>query len=415
MTPPEIQKISPSSPEDAKQKITDLFNQNFPGHNQNPFHYACAPGRVNIIGGHVDYNGGLVLPFAVDLKCYLLGKLNNTKNIINIVTSNMPAGNNTYQFDLDQRPFQPLGNENSHKWVNYIMGVIMEFHDQNILTGFDLAVHSEVPLGGGMSSSAAVEVGTYTFLESLFDAEIDPGQKAKNCQAAEHKYAGCPCGIMDQTISAKGQKNHLMVMNCEVLDKSYFVQVPEIADPNEKVVFLIINSNIKHELSGSEYPERRTACHLAAEKCEKPLLYQVTLDELTAAFEQGKIDQLTFNRARHVVTEAIRTPKAVEAFKTGDFTTAGQMITECHYSLKDDFECSCPETDLIVEICNAQPGCFGGRMFGGGFGGCCVCLVKQVAVDSIVEKVHAQFFEKFGVAATFYCSGVDEGAKRLHY
>ena len=412
------QIISASSPETCINSAVSLYKETFPEDNfdQSTLSKAFAPGRVNLIGGHTDYCQGFVLPLALSVRTYLVGKFNSTDDDqVSIVTSNIKAPNNKYSFSLND---VRNGNEaakitdktDPFRWANYVMGVVSHFHGScNLKKGFNLAIYSEVPLGGGVSSSASIEVGVYTFLENLTgDIAKSKAEKALNCQKAEHTYPGMPCGIMDQFISARGQKDQVLLIDCHKLDETRLIS---FTDKVPVPKFLISNTNVDHELASSEYPKRRDATIKAAKECNKESLRYTSMDELNKALEEQKIDQIIYNRAKHVINECARTLDAAAAIENGDYNKVGDLMHQAHDSLAKLYEVSCPESDFLVECLRDQNGVFGSRMVGGGFGGCTVSIIDgESDIDSIIEKTDQLYFEKFGRKATFYVSGPSEGA-----
>jgi galactokinase len=274
--------------------------------------------------------------------------------------------------------------------------------------GFDALVHSTVPLGGGLSSSAALEVATATLLETITGKKLDPVDKALLCQQAEHQYAGVPCGIMDQFVSVMGRKDHLLLLDC----RSRRTELVPMRDPS--VSLLVTNTNVKHELGGGQYAQRRAQCEAAAKILRVPSLRDATF----AALQQAKagMDDAVFRRARHVIAEIERTPRAARLLAASDWSAAGQAMYASHFSLRDDYEVSCPELDAVVEIARAmgeRGGVYGCRMTGGGFGGCTVALVKTDAVAAISEKISADYKKKTGIEATLFVSRPAAGAAVL--
>jgi len=360
----------------------------------------AAPGRVNIIGEHTDYNDGFVLPMAIERYTVIAADrpAKDTKQIqLRSTHGGQPA-----TIDLAQplKPF-PKGN-----WANYPAGVIAGFlaRGQNP-GGFDALIHSNVPLGGGLSSSAALEVATATLLEIITGKNLDPVEKALLCQKAEHDYAGMPCGIMDQFISVMGRENHVLLLDCRS-------RKPELVPMTDaSVAVLIINTNVKHELTGSEYPARRKQCETAAKILGVPSLRDATPEALELA--KGRMDEVVFRRARHVIGEIERTVHAAEGVRASNWPTVGQLMYASHRSLRDDYEVSCHELDAVVEIAEAigiKGGVYGCRMTGGGFGGCAVALVKSDAVEAISQKIAADYKKKTGIEATIFVSHPAAGA-----
>ena len=360
----------------------------------------AAPGRVNIIGEHTDYNDGFVLPMAIE-RYTVIAADRPAKDTKQIQLRSTHGGQPT-TIDLAQplKPF-PTGN-----WANYPVGVIAGFlaRGQNP-GGFDALIHSNVPLGGGLSSSAALEVATATLLEIITGKKLDPVEKALLCQKAEHDYAGMPCGIMDQFISVMGRENHVLLLDCRS-------RKPELVPMTDaSVAVLIINTNVKHELTGSEYPARRKQCETAAKILGVPSLRDATPEALELA--KGRMDEVVFRRARHVIGEIERTVHAAEGVRASNWPAVGQLMYASHASLRDDYEVSCKELDIVVDIAKSiglKGGMIGCRMTGGGFGGCAVALVKSDAVEAISQKIAADYKKKTGIEATIFVSHPAAGA-----
>jgi len=366
-----------------------------------PSWIAAAPGRVNIIGEHTDYNDGFVFPMAIERYTVIAAAPNNLPGI----TLRSAAGQGVAAIDLG-RPLKP-GPRGA--WSNYPAGVIAGFIARNIVpAGFDAVIHSSVPLGGGLSSSASLEVATATLLEAVTGAKLDPVEKALLCQKAEHDYAGMPCGIMDQFISTLGQKDHVLLLDC----RSRRTELVPFTDST--MAILITNTNVKHELTGSEYPTRRRQCEAAALALGVPSLRDATGELLERS--RGKLDEVVYRRARHVIGEIARTPLAAAAIRRGDWAEAGTAMYASHASLRDDYEVSCSELDTVVDIARAigpSGGVFGCRMTGGGFGGCAVALVKTDSVDAVVATLGRQYEAATGIAPTMFVSRPAQGATVL--
>jgi galactokinase len=290
--------------------------------------------------------------------------------------------------------------------MNYPAGVVAGFIARGLNPGsFDALIHSNVPLGAGLSSSAALEVATATLLEAITDRKLDPVEKALLCQKAEHDFAGMPCGIMDQFISVMGRENHVLLLDCRSLKP----ELVPMTDPS--VAVLIVNTNVKHELTGSEYPARRKQCETAATILGVPSLRDATPDAFE--FAKGKMDKVVFRRARHVIGETGRTVHAAEGIRASNWPAVGRLLYASHASLRDDYEVGCHELDAVVEIAEAigiKGGVYGCRMTGGGFGGCAVALVKSDAVDAISQKIAAGYKKKTGIEATMFVSRPAAGA-----
>jgi len=366
----------------------------------------AAPGRVNVIGEHTDYNDGFVLPMAIERYAIMAADAPlpgsvSAQSKINIFDAHFDE---TATIDISA----PV-TKGTPKWSNYIRGVLCGFQNRGVkIPALDVAFMSTVPLGGGLSSSAALEVCTATLIEAATGKAIDPIEKALLAQKAEHDFAGVPCGIMDQFISALGREGHLLLLDC----RTRKTELVPMSDPS--VALLVINTNVKHELSGGEYAERRAQCEEAAAKLGVKSLRDVTAEQLEQG--KGKLSELVFRRARHVIGEIERTVHAAEGIRQSNWPTVGQFMYASHAALRDDYEVSCAELDAVVEIAEDigyQGGIYGCRMTGGGFGGCCVALVKASAVDSISKTIAAEYKKRTGIDATIFSSRPASGATIL--
>jgi len=358
----------------------------------------AAPGRVNVIGEHTDYNDGFVLPMAIERYAIMAADAAAAPGEISIYDAHFKESA-TVDVSAPVTKGQP-------KWSNYIRGVLAGFQQRGVkLPALDVAFMSTVPLGGGLSSSAALEVCTATLMEAATGKTIDPIEKALLAQKAEHEFAGVPCGIMDQFISALGREGHLLLLDCRTRKT---VLVP-MSDPS--VALLIINTNVKHELGSGEYAKRRAECEEAAKIIGVKSLRDATPDQLEKA--KGKLSDVVYRRARHVIGEIERTVHAAEGIRQSNWPTVGQLMYASHAALRDDYEVSCKELDVVVEIAEDigyRGGVYGCRMTGGGFGGCCVALVKADAVDAITKKIAADYKTKTGIEATIFASRPAAGA-----
>jgi galactokinase len=377
--------------------VTEIFTRQY---GQAPAWVAAAPGRVNMIGEHTDYNDGFVLPMAIDRYVVMAGG---------------PAQGDSftaYSVDLDEaRVFladDPEGRKNGD-WINYLRGVVDGCKAAGLWAGpLNLVLQSEVPVGGGLSSSAALEVAMATVLEAASGKVLEGKQKALIAQKAEHDYAGVPCGIMDQFASTLCREDHLMLLDC----RSAEPEMVPFTDPD--VAVLIINSNVRHELTGGEYAERRAQCEEVADRLGIRALRDADMDQLENIHQE--IDDVLFRRARHVVGENARTLDAAHAFSNGNWEYAGELMAASHASLRDDFEVSCPELDLLVELAldiGVEGGVYGSRMTGGGFGGCTVTLARKSSVEDIARSVCLEFFERTGIEPVYYVSRPARGAHVL--
>ncbi len=363
-----------------------------------PCYAAAAPGRVNLIGEHTDYNDGYVLPMAIDRHTVVVAAVRDDNRVT--VVSDTAQGEATFAIDDALAPGEP-------RWANYIKGVVAGCRAANIdVPGFDAVITSDVPLGGGLSSSASLEVAVATLIEAMTDKPLDPVDKALLCQRAEHDFAGMPCGIMDQFISAMGRRDHAMLLDCRAH------AVRHVALDDADVSVLIINTNVKHELTGSEYPQRRAQCEAAAKQLGAPSLRDVTMKQLVAA--RSSLDPVVYARAYHVVGEIARTLQAADEIDAGSWFSVGRLMLKSHDALRDHFEVSCPELDLLVDLAKQRVtktgGVFGSRMTGGGFGGCTVSLVRTAQLDEITADLCQQYQSQTGIAPTAFATRPAAGA-----
>ena len=362
----------------------------------------AAPGRVNVIGEHTDYNEGFVLPTAIERYAVMAAdKATDGKKVIEIRDA---SGAETAFVDTSAaiKPGAP-------KWSNYPRGVIAGLIERGLNPGgLDILLNSTVPLGGGLSSSASLEVCTATLVEAITGRTLVPVEKALLCQKAENDFAGVPCGIMDQFISVMGRQNNLLLLDC----RSRETQLVPMNDP--AVSLLIANTNVKHELANGEYAQRRAQCEAAARKLGVPSLRDATPDTLANA--KAGMDDVVFRRARHVIGEIERTIHAAEAVRASNWAAVGQLMYASHGSLRDDYEVSCKELDVIVDIAEGvgvKGGVFGCRMTGGGFGGCAVALVKTELIESISAKISVDYKKSTGIEATIFTTRPAAGATVL--
>jgi galactokinase len=376
-------------------RASDRFRQRF---GDDPQWIVAAPGRVNIIGEHVDYNDGFVLPMAIDRYCVIAAAANNSSEAyIYSAATNEEA-------KLQLAPTGATGSTSAvlkpGHWSNYVAGVMAGCTALNLKPcGFSAVIESDVPVGGGLSSSAALEVATATLFEAMAGTTLAPVAKALLCQTAEHEYAGVPCGIMDQFASVMCRPDHLMLLDCRSQ------QIEHIPFSDASLTVLIVNTNVKHELSGGEYAERRRQCESAARKLNVASLRDATLSELESS--RSKLDDAEYRRARHAIGEIARTTEAAAAIKSGQWPQVGQLMYASHDSLRDDYEVSCSELDLLVELAlNIGPsgGIIGSRMTGGGFGGCTVSLVETSKVNQVGQQLSQAYRTKTGIEPSILIS-----------
>ena len=366
-----------------------------------------APGRVNLIGEHTDYNDGFVLPMAIERYVVLAadpsparaGKGGSGSYSLCSMTSGK-----TQSWPADGAPPGGKGD-----WTSYVWGVLDLCQQRALKTGpLDIVVHSTVPVGGGLSSSAALEVAAATLVEAVTGHRLDPVEKALLCQQAEHEYAGVPCGIMDQFTSILARENHALLLDC----RSRTTTPVAMSDP--AVTVLIINTNIRHKLAESEYAKRRSQCEAAARALGVAALRDASLGALEAA--RARMDSVPFRRARHVISENERTLQTAKAIQASDWSKVGQLMYASHTSLREDYEVSCPELDTVVEIAHAigaAGGVIGCRMTGGGFGGCAVSLVQTEAVQRITRKLEELYEKRTGRQPAIFSSRPAGGARVL--
>jgi galactokinase len=360
-----------------------------------------APGRVNLIGEHTDYNDGFVLPAAIEFYCWVAAAARKDGKVA-IYSENF---NETVEASLDS--LTPLGKKH---WSNYPLGVAWVLRQAGKpLTGANLYIAGEVPLGAGLSSSAAIEVAVGLALVSVSGLAVDRAELAQLCQKAENEFVGARVGIMDQFVSCHGRASHALMLDCRSLEYE-LVKLPA------NVQLVMCNTMVKHELASGEYNARRAECeegvrNLRTAFPEVRALRDVTLAQLEA--HRQKLSPRVFARCRHVITENERVKSAVKTLHRGDSKALGALLQDSHRSLRDDYEVSCKELDLMVEIAMAQPGLIGARMTGGGFGGCTVNLVESAAVSNFKQDVAEEYSSKTGLTPEIYVSPASEGAQQL--
>ena len=364
-----------------------------------------APGRVNLIGEHTDYNGGHVFPCAIHRGTYALVKKRDDKKFRMYSENFENLG--IIEFLLDN-----LVNEKKHKWVNYPKGVVKMFIEAGykIDSGFDVLFYGNIPNGSGLSSSASIEIVTSIILKDLYNLDIDMVEMVKLSQKAENQFIGVNSGIMDQFAVGIGKKDNAILLDCNTLKYSY---APVILKDE---VLVIGNTNKKRGLADSKYNERRAECEEALKDLQKELDIQ-SLGELSVE-EFNKSEKLIKNeinrkRAKHAIYENQRTIKAQKELMEGNLEEFGRLMNESHVSLRDDYEVTGIELDTMVEIAWNQEGVIGSRMTGAGFGGCTISIVKKNAVDKFIANVGKEYKEKVGLDADFYVVNISDGAKKL--
>ncbi|MEH0666724.1 galactokinase [Vibrio scophthalmi] len=361
-----------------------------------PSHIIQAPGRVNLIGEHTDYNDGFVLPCAINYQT-VVAAAKRDDNLVRVVS--VDYGNAVDEFDITQT----ITFEQDKMWANYIRGVVKCLLARGYtFNGADISVSGNVPQGAGLSSSAALEVVIGQTFKELYKLDISQAEIALNGQQAENEFVGCNCGIMDQMISAEGRENHAMLLDCRTLETQ------SVSMPAEMAV-VIINSNKKRGLVDSEYNTRREQCEEAARIFGVSALRDVTIEEFNA--KASELDAVVAKRARHVITENDRTLEAAQALRNNDIKRMGELMAKSHASMRDDFEITVKEIDVLVEMVKKVIGDQGGvRMTGGGFGGCIVALVPPALVGDVRAVVEAQYEAQTGLKASIYVCQAKQGA-----
>jgi galactokinase len=373
------------------QLVTDFVRR----FNEDPQVF-CAPGRVNLIGEHTDYNDGLVMPAAIEFSALVAASRRKDRKIV-VASQQFQE---EFEFQLDQPSFR------KKRWTNYVQGVAVTLAAAGFqIPGSNLLIGSDVPMGAGLSSSAALEVATGFALLQLAGIKPNLVELAKLCQQAENEFVGTRCGIMDQFVSCLAEQGHCLMIDCRSL-KYLKLPVPD------ECALVICNSMVRHELAGGEYNVRRQQCEegLAILRRFVPQarsLRDITPEQVTQY--AGELPEVLYRRCRHVVTEIQRVTDAAAALNQGNMERFGELMRQSHISLRDDYEVSCPELDLLVNIAWQQPGVYGARMTGGGFGGCTINLVKREAVQQVTGYLAAEYQAKTGVQPEIYISGAAAG------
>jgi galactokinase len=361
-----------------------------------------APGRVNIIGEHTDYNDGFALPAAIDLAIVVAAAPRADRR----VRARSLALDAAIEFDLDAPP-APSGD-----WGDYIRGVASMLRREGCeIGGADLMIAGDLPMGAGLSASAALEIAIAVALTNLARRAIDKVELAKLCQRAENEFVGARCGVMDQYASCCGVAGHALLLDCRTLRAE-----PIAIAPSARLV--VCDSMVRHRIAGGEYNQRRRECEqavalLAPRVPGVAALRDVTLDALARNAEA--LPDVLYRRARHVIGENARTLRAAAALKDGDLSECGRLMNLSHESLRDDYEVSCPELDSLVAIARGLPGVHGARMMGGGFGGCVIALVDASAAEPIVATIRAAYGEALGGTPSVFCCAPAQGAGPVEF
>lgn len=367
--------------------------------------YFFAPGRVNLIGEHTDYNGGHVFPCALSFGTHCVFCKRDDKKI-HLHSLNFPE-KGIIETDLDN-----ISYSKEQDWANYPLGVIktLQNHGYNINQGFELMFWGDIPNGAGLSSSASIELATAVAMNEVFSLCIPQVELVKVCQEAENKFVGMNCGIMDQFAIGMGKEGHAILLDCNTLDYEY-------APLDLKGLSIVImNTNKRRELADSKYNERRGECERALQALQTRLNIK-SLGELSSAeFEANKHlieNPVEQKRAKHAVYENERTLQAVQKLKEGDVETFGKLMNASHKSLQEDYEVTGKELDALVEAAWAQQGVLGARMTGAGFGGCAIALVKDPHVKNFIDRVGQTYLDKTGLKADFYIASIGGPARKM--
>jgi galactokinase len=352
----------------------------------NPEITIASPGRINFIGEHTDYNMGFVLPTAIDRRIIFKLRKNNSKKNCYVYSANYDTG---FSFDLSKISISVK------EWENYILGVIHEIEQlTDKLRGFDCVLSSDIPVGSGISSSAALECGLAFGLNELFELGLSNLTIVELSQRAEHNYVGTKCGIMDQYASVLSKKDHVILLDCKYVKHEY---IPLKIEPYK---VLLLNTNVSHSLASSEYNKRRAECEKGVRIIQQ-MYHQVKslrdVDEKMLAEFRGTLGETIYKRCNYIVEEKSRVLQAVEALKENRLKDFGTLMYATHEGLTKEYEVSCPELDFLVEFSKKYKTIIGSRMMGGGFGGCTINLIHESAVEEFIEKASTAYFKKFNI------------------
>ncbi len=374
-----------------KERVLEKFRAMYDGE---PVMFA-SPGRINLIGEHTDYNGGFVFPGAVDRGIVAAIRPNGTNRVR---ATALDLGEST-EFGLEE------ADKPAEQWAHYLFGVCREVQKRGgKISGFDTVFAGNVPLGAGMSSSAALESAYAYALNDLFACNLDKFELARIGQSTEHNYCGVKCGIMDQFASVFGRKGCLMRLDCRSMEFQYFPFDPK------GYRLVLVNSRVKHALVGSPYNDRRASCERAAKALGQEFLRGATMEQLDAV--KNRISEEDYRRARYVIGEERRVMDVCEALENGDYETVGRRMYETHWGMSRDYEVSCEELDFLAEVAE-RCGVTGSRIMGGGFGGCTINLVKDELYDTFIQTARTEFNARYGHEPEVYDVVISEGSRRL--
>lgn len=360
-----------------------------------------SPGRVNIIGEHTDYNNGFVLPAAIDKAVYV-GISRREDDQIFLYSE---------EFNEEHTTDLVTALPTDKQWPNYILGVVDQLKKRGYeIHGFNLNLDGDVPVGAGLSSSAAVECSVAFALNEVFELGIEKEELAEIGQKAEHTYAGVMCGIMDQFASVFGREHHVIKLDCQTLEYEY------VPLKLQGYKLLLLNTNVKHSLASSEYNTRRNECAAGVEMINSGGESVASLREVTLAMLDKHVkpnDEVVYRRCKYVVEENSRLLSACEALQAGDLETLGQKMYGSHDGLSKEYEVSCKELDFLVDAVRNNPNVLGARMMGGGFGGCTINIVKEEAIDSLVDELKGKYKEAMGLELTAYIAQIEDGSSAI--
>jgi galactokinase len=385
---------SPTSYESTAEFLTDEFQRSY---HMRPAIFR-APGRVNLIGEHTDYNDGFVMPVAIGFYTWIASSARSDRTL--------HVRSEEFRETVDLSLDSLAGPPRKH-WSDFVRGVAAVLQSNGIpLSGASLIIQGQVPMGAGLSSSASLEVATGLALLATSHKDVPPLDLVKICQRAEHEYVGTRCGIMDQFIAVFASAGHALMIDCRSLE-SESLSIPDDAR------LVICNSMVKHELASGEYNRRRAECEAGVKVLRKNsptvhALRDVSLEDL--ANHAGELTDVVYRRCRHVISENQRVLDAAEALRAEDLGRFGQLMYESHRSLQQDYEVSSKELDLLVEIASRCEGVYGSRMTGGGFGGCTITLVRSNSVEAFREKVIQEYKKKTGITPDLYVCSAAQGA-----
>jgi len=380
------------------KNLRDGFAAFFPKSSAADVRIFRAPGRVNLIGEHTDYNDGFVLPAAIGFETRVACAANHSRELV----VHSLQENQTASFAVNDSAPLPR-----HDWTDYVRGVQIQLTRAGFsVGGTSLLIDGQVPMAAGLSSSAALEVASALAFLHMAGNTLGPVSIAQLCQRAENEFVGARCGIMDQFASVKGRAGHVILLDCRSLEAKY-VPIPK------NMALVICNTMVKHSIASGEYKRRREECEQAVLqlKRRRPEITQLRdLSEEDLHENRAAISEVLFRRCRHVISENRRVLAAAEALKNADLVTAGRLMNESHASLRDNYQVSCPELDLMVELAKSFPGTYGSRMTGGGFGGCTVTLVERNVVADFKTHIARQYEQATHARPEIYVAEMVDGA-----